>query len=418
MKNIAIIHIKTLVQVEQVARTWVAGADMANVDCINAAYLILKDSLIHDFGKMTEWENAYKLLGNQEVEIIDATGKLVYPTFADSHTHLVYAGSREIEYMDKIRGLSYEEIAKRGGGILNSAKRLHEASEQQLFDESVERVYEIMRMGTGAVEIKSGYGLNTADELKMLRVIRRLKGETLITIKSTFLGAHALPLEYKGKQEEYVDMVINEMIPLVASEELADYVDVFCDKGFFTPFDTERILMAGLKYGLKPKIHANELDFSGGVQVGVKYDALSVDHLEFIGDDEIKTLLNSKTMPTVLPGAAFFLGMQYSPVRKMMQAGLPIALASDFNPGSSPSGNMHLISAMGSILYKMLPQEVIHATTINGAYTMELSHSHGSICKGKAASVFITKPIPGIEFFPYAYGSNLIDTVFVNGVRV
>lgn len=418
MKNYAIIHIKTLVQVEHEAREWVAGADMAHVDCLHDAYLVLMNGIIHDFGSMQHWPEVYHKLGNIDLEILDATGKLVYPAFADSHTHLVYAGSREIEYMDKIRGLSYEEIAKRGGGILNSAKRLHEASEQQLFDESVPRIYEIMQMGTGAVEIKSGYGLNTEDELKMLRVIRRLKEETPITIKSTFLGAHAIPLEYKGRQEEYVDLIINEMIPLVAAEELADYVDVFCDKGFFTPYDTERILMAGLKYGMKPKIHANELDFSGGVQVGVKYGALSVDHLEFIGEDETKVLLNSQTMPTVLPGAAFFLGMQYSPVRKMMQAGLPIALASDFNPGSSPSGNMHLISAMGCILYKMLPQEVIHATTINGAYAMELSHSHGSICKGKAASVFITKPMPGIEFFPYAYGSNLIDTVFVNGVRI
>jgi len=328
---------------------------------------------------------------------------------------LVYAGSREIEYIDKIEGLSYEEIAKRGGGILNSAKNLHHTSEEELIEQALPRLKEIIAYGTGAVEIKSGYGLTVEDELKMLRVIKKLKSLSPLTIKATFLGAHAVPLKYKGKQNEYVDLIINEMIPAVAYEELADYIDVFCDKGFFSIEDTERILTAGMKYGLRPKIHANELDYSGGVQIGVKYNALSVDHLEFTGVDEIETLLNSETMPTVLPGAAFFLGMVYAPVRKMMNAGLPIALASDFNPGSSPSGNMQFILSLACIKYKMTPEEAINATTINGAYAMGLSEELGSIAKGKIANVFISKPIPTYQFMPYAYGSNKVETVLLNG---
>jgi len=340
---------------------------------------------------------------------------MVFPSFCDSHTHLVYAGSREVEYIDKIKGLSYEEIARRGGGILNSAKLLSQTSEDELYEQALPRVKEIIRKGTGAVEIKSGYGLSTENELKMLRVIRRLSEATPLTIKATFLGAHAVPAEYKGRQAEYVDQIINEMIPQVAAEDLADYIDVFCDRGFFTVEDTERILMAGMKYGLRPKIHANELDYSGGIQVGVKYNALSVDHLEFTGDDEIQTLLGSETMPTLLPGAAFFLGMDNPPVRKMIDAGLPIALASDFNPGSSPSGDMKFIMSLGCIRLKMLPEEVINATTINGAYAMGLSETHGSICRGKVANIFITKPIPTLEYMPYAYTSDLVETVFLNG---
>jgi imidazolonepropionase len=328
---------------------------------------------------------------------------------------LVYAGSREIEYVDKIKGMSYEEIAMRGGGILNSALLLYNTSEEELFSQSLARLEEIKMLGTGAVEIKSGYGLSTEDELKMLRVIRKLKGISPLTIKSTFLGAHAVPAEYKGRQGEYVDLVINEMIPMVASEELADYIDVFCDKGFFTVEETERILMAGMKYGMRPKIHANELAFSGGIQTGVKYNALSVDHLEYTGDEEIACLLNSETMPTLLPGAAFFLGMAYAPVRKMINSGLPVALASDFNPGSSPSGNMQLILSMGCIKYRMLPEEAIHAVTLNGAYAMGVSEELGSIAVGKTANVFITKPIPSLEFMPYAYGSNKVETVILNG---
>ena len=317
--------------------------------------------------------------------------------------------------MDKIRGLSYEEIAHRGGGILNSAKRLHEASEEELSEQALERLNEIIRYGTGAVEIKSGYGLTVEDELKMLRVIRKLKELSPVTIVPTFLGAHAVPMEYRGRQGDFVDLVIHEMIPQVAAEGLADFIDVFCDKGFFTVEETDRILLAGMKYGLRPKLHANELDYSGGIQVGVKYDALSVDHLEYTGDAEIDCLLNSSTMPTVLPGAAFFLNMIHAPVRKMIDAGLPVAMASDFNPGSSPSGNMQLILSMACITYRMLPAEAIHAVTINTAYAMGLSETHGSIARGKVANLFITKPIPSVEFMPYAYGSNKVETVILNG---
>jgi len=403
-------NIKKLVQVEDEPREKVAGKEMSVLNCIDNAYLIIKDGLISDFGAM-----ANQPAVSPNAKVINAEGKMVFPSFCDSHTHLVYAGSREIEYIDKIRGLSYEEIAKKGGGILNSAKLLHNTSEDELYAQSLERVNEIISLGTGAVEIKSGYGLTVEDELKMLRVIRRLKDTTPITIMSTFLGAHAVPAGYKGRQTEYVDLIINEMIPRVAAEELADYIDVFCDKGFFTVDETERMLMAGMKYGLRAKIHANELDYSGGIQVGVKYGALSVDHLEFTGEDEIKTLLNSETMPTLLPGAAFFLGMEYPPARKMIDAGLPLAMASDYNPGSSPSGDMKFVMSLGCIIMRLLPEEVINAVTINSAYAMGISHTHGSIARGKVANVFITKPIPSYEFMPYAYTSRLIDTVILNG---
>ncbi len=403
-------NIKKLVHTEDKPKIKSAGSEMAKINSIDNAFLLIEDNKILDFGKMEDFDTKIEI-----DKFYDASGKMVYPSFCDSHTHIVYAGSREIEYSDKIKGLSYEEIAKRGGGILNSAKLLHETSENELYEQAEKRIWEIIKQGTGALEIKSGYGLNPDDELKMLRVIKRLKETMPIEIKATFLGAHSVPANYKGRQTEYVDSVINEMIPVVASEELADYIDVFCDKGFFTVEDTDRILIAGMKYGLRPKIHANELDFSGGVQVGVKYNALSVDHLEFIGDEEIAVLLDSETMPTVLPGAAFFLGMRFSPVRKMIDAGLPVALASDFNPGSSPSGNMKLISSMGCINYKMLPEEVINATTTNTAYAMGISDTHGSIARGKFANIFITKPIPTIEFFPYAYGSNLIEKVMIKG---
>lgn len=413
--KLLISNIKTLVQVEIAPRKWVAGADMANLNCIDDAWLLIEEDKISDFGKMEDLPNFDEMEGFDCMEEIDATGRMVFPSFCDSHTHLVYAGSREIEYTDKIKGLSYEEIAKRGGGILNSAKRLHEASEDELYESAMERIHEIISMGTGAVEIKSGYGLTVEDELKMLRVIKRIKESTPLTVKANFLGAHAVPAEYKGRQNEYVDLVINEMIPMVAAEELADYVDVFCDKGFFTVEETDRILNAGMKHGLRPKIHANELDYSGGIQVGVKYNALSVDHLEYVGDAEIEALKGSETMPTVLPGAAFFLNMVCSPVRKMMDAGLPVALASDFNPGSSPSGNMKFILSLACINYKMLPQEAINATTLNSAYAMGVEEELGSIARGKTANVFITKEIPSIEFMPYAYGSNLIDVVILRG---
>lgn len=408
--TILIKNIKKLIQVEESPRHWVAGADMASLNTIDNAYLLIKNGTIKDFGAMDSVPKA-----DGGAQIIDAKGKMVFPSFCDSHTHLVYAGSREIEYVDKIRGLSYEEIAKRGGGILNSAKLLQNTSEDELYNQSLQRVNEIISLGTGAVEIKSGYGLTVEGEIKMLRVIKRLRETTPITIKSTFLGAHAVPAEYKGRQDEYVDLIINEMIPVVASEDLADYIDVFCDKGFFTVDQTERILMAGMKYGLRGKIHANELAFSGGIQVGVKYGALSVDHLEFTGDDEIQALLNSDTMPTLLPGAAFFLGLEYPPARKMIEAGLPIALSSDYNPGSSPSGDMKFVMSLGCIIMRLVPEEAINATTINSAYAMGISNTHGSIARGKVANVFITKPISNYEFMPYAYTTNLIDTVILNG---
>jgi imidazolonepropionase len=411
--KLLLINIKELIQVEEKPKLLLRGKEMSKIKTIKNAFLEIENGFIIRFGAMND--SVTKDSASRGIKIIDATGKMVFPSFCDSHTHLVYAGSREIEYIDKIKGLSYEEIAKRGGGILNSAKRLHDSTEEDLVEQALERLKEIASFGTGAVEIKSGYGLNVGDELKMLRVIRTLKKLSPITIKSTFLGAHAVPLEYKKNQSEYVDIIINEMIPQVASEELADFIDVFCDKGFFTYEDTDRILMAGMNYGLRPKIHANELDYSGGIQVGVKYNALSVDHLEFTGDDEIAALLNSDTMPTVLPGAAFFLGMVYAPVRKMIDAGLPVAMASDFNPGSAPSGNMQLILSMGCIKYKMTPEEAINAITINSAYAMDLSEELGSIAVGKKANVFITKPIPTYEFMPYAFGSDKVETVILNG---
>ncbi len=414
MKNILIINIKELVQIENKPVQKVAGKNMSALKTIKNSFLLIEKGLIKSFGKMSSLNlNEYS---DRNCKIIDATGKMVFPSFCDSHTHLVYAGSREIEYIDKIKGLSYEEIAQRGGGILNSAKKLQHTSEDELTAQALERLDEIKYLGTGAVEIKSGYGLNPESELKMLRVIRTLKGKSPLTIKATFLGAHAVPAEYKGRQSEYVDLIINEMIPQVAGEDLADYIDVFCDKGFFTVEETDRMLMAGMKYGLRAKIHANELAFSGGIQTGVKYNALSVDHLEHTGDAEIEALLNSETMPTLLPGAAFFLNMVSPPARKMIDAGLPLALASDFNPGSSPSGNMQLIMSMGCVVLRMLPEEVINAVTINGAYAMGVEDVLGSIAVGKKANIFITKPISSYEFMPYAYGSDKVKTVIVNGV--
>jgi imidazolonepropionase len=411
--SLLIKNIKSLLQTRETGIDHVAGADMASLPRIDNAWLLTEGDIIKDFGPMSGLEQA-DIPANGVTEI-NAAGKYILPAFCDSHTHLVYPASREIEYIDKIKGLSYEEIAKRGGGILNSAARMHEASEEELLESARERLEEIMGLGTGAVEIKSGYGLNTEDELKMLRVIRALREQSPISIISTFLGAHAVPAAYKGRQEEYVELVINEMIPQVAAEGLADYIDVFCDRGFFTVEDTDRILNAGMKYGMRPKIHANELDFSGGIQVGVKYNALSVDHLEYTGDEEIKALLDSDTMPTLLPGASFFLGLIYAPARKMIDAGLPVAMASDFNPGSSPSGNMQFILSLGSITYRLLPEEALNAVTLNGAYAMGLQDELGSITKGKKANLLLTKEIPSYEFLPYAYGSDKVEKVILNG---
>ena len=411
-------NIKKLVQVETKPVLLRAGKDMQTVKCIDNAYLLTDGDKIVDFGKMSKLTDEVLAQCKHKIQEIDATGRMVFPSFCDSHTHIVYKGSREIEYNDKIKGLSYEEIAKRGGGILNSVKKLRKASEEELFDEAWQRLEEIISFGTGAVEIKSGYGLSTEDELKSLRVIRRLKEKSPLTIRATFLGAHGVPEEYKGRQGEYVDLIINEMIPMVAAEDLADYIDVFCDRGFFTPEETERILMQGIKYGMRPKIHANELANSGGIQVGVKYNSLSVDHLEHTGPEEIKCLLGSETMPTFLPGAAFFLNMVYGPARQMIDAGLPVALASDYNPGSSPSGNMQFILSMGCVNYRMTCEESINATTLNTAYAMGVSQTHGTIAKGKVANFYITKPIPTIEFMPYSFGSNKVEQAFLNGKKV
>ncbi len=412
--NILIKNIKELVQIEETPQKMVAGKAMSVIGTLANSWLFIEEGRIGDFGMMPIPESIL-MKQDENCRVIDAENRMVFPSFCDSHTHLVYAGSREIEYIDKISGLSYEEIAERGGGILNSAKRLHNASEDELFEQALGRLDEIICFGTGAVEIKSGYGLNLEDELKMLRVIRKLQRVSPVKIVPTFLGAHAVPTGYKGKQDQFVDMVVQEMIPAVAAEQLADFIDVFCDRGFFTVDETSRILETGSKYGMRAKIHANELDYSGGIQVGVRHNALSVDHLEYTGEEEIEVLLNTETMPTVLPGAAFFLEMVCSPVRRMISAGLPVAMASDFNPGSSPSGNMQFILSLACIKYRMLPEEAINAVTINSAYAMGLSRDYGSIARGKVANVFITTPIPTYSFMPYAYGSNKVSTVILNG---
>jgi imidazolonepropionase len=406
-------NIKELVQVDPQHRLWVAGKSMAEIQTIKNAFLVIQDELIEDFGPMDKL-GLSDFEGDDLIMEIDCSGKMVLPSYCDSHTHLVFAATREHEFVDRIKGLTYEEIAKNGGGILNSANRLQEMSEDDLFHQAMFRLEEIAAMGTGAVEIKSGYGLTTESELKMLRVIRRMKQNSPLLIKSTFL-AHAFPLEYRKKRSEYLDLLISEMIPQIAADELADYVDVFCDRGFFTMEETERILMAGIKHGMQGKVHANELAKSGGVQVGVKYNALSADHLEFVGEEEISALLGSETMPTVLPGASFFLNLKLAPVRKMIDAGLPVALASDYNPGSSPSGNMNFIQSLGCLKYGMTPEETIHATTINSAYAMGISENYGSIAIGKVANVFITKEISSYAVIPYSFGSNLIETVILNG---
>lgn len=409
--DLLIKNIKQLIQILEPAPKWVAGADMSRLECLENAWLTAKDGRIAEYGPMDSCPKEART-------IIDALGKIVMPAFCDSHTHLVYSGSREQEFVDRIQGLSYEAIARRGGGINNSAARLRKASEDDLYREAMARISEIISQGTGAVEIKSGYGLDTESELKMLRVIRKLKETTPLTIKSTFLGAHAVPIEFAGNQDGYVDLIINDMLPRISSEGLADFIDVFCDQGFFTVENSARVLEAGASVGLRPKIHANELAFSGGIQVGVKYNALSVDHLECTGEDEIKALSGSGTMPSLLPGAALFLGLPWPPAREMIKAGLPVALASDFNPGSSPSGNMMLMMALACISLKMLPEEAIHAATINSAYAMGVQDELGSITIGKRANLIITRPVPGYAFLPYAYGSNLIDTVILNGQKI
>lgn len=410
MATTLIINIKFLVNTPGENRL-LRGKELSKLPCIANAYLIIEDGIITGIGDSSEIQNPKSKFKN----IIDATGQYVLPAWCDSHTHLVFAASREEEFVDKIKGLSYADIAAKGGGILNSAKKLQAATETELFTLAWKRLEEVSKLGTGAIEIKSGYGLSVDDELKMLRVIKKLKEKSVLSIKSTFLGAHTYPLEYKDNHQGYIDLIINEMLPVIAKEKLADYIDVFCETGFFSPEETEIICKAGMRSGLKPKIHANQLNLSGGTQTGVKLNAVSVDHLETMDDEAITTLAGSNTIGTLLPTAAFFLRMPFQPARKLIDAGCAIALASDYNPGSSPSGNMNLVTAMSCIQMKMLPEEAINAATINGAYAMELQDEVGSIMIGKKANLIFTKSIPSLAYLPYAFGSNLIDKVMISG---
>ena len=405
-------NIGTLVGVDESGRERVEGRAMTEVATLENAWLLAKDGRIVDYGTMDNLPQV------EECELLDARGGWLFPSFCDSHTHIVYAGSREQEFLDKINGLSYEEIAKRGGGILNSADRLHDTSEDELYRQAMERIDEIVAMGTGLVEIKSGYGLTLEDELKILRVIRRIRETAPLDVRATFLGAHAVGRAYKGRQEEYVDHVCLDMIPAVAKEGLAEYVDVFCDRGFFTTEQTERIIRVGAEYGLRAKIHANELAISGGVEVGVANGALSVDHLESMGDEQVEALRGSRTMPTMLPGCAFFLGIGYPPARKMIDAGLAVALASDFNPGTAPSGNMRFVVSLASIKMKMTPAEALNAATLNSAAAMGESKDYGSITRGKVANFYITKPLPSLAYLPYAHQTPVIREVVLRGKHV
>ncbi len=402
--RLLISNIKQLHQVETgEGRLRVAGEDMAVLPSIENAWLLIENGRIHSFGEMASVPES------QVDECIDASGKMVLPAWCDSHTHLVFAAPRDGEFVDRIKGLTYEEVARRGGGILNSARRLNAMDESELYDQSLERLNRVMAQGTGAIEIKSGYGLCLEGELKMLRVIRKLKENGGIPIKASFLAAHAYPVDYKENKEGYISLIIDEMLPVVAGEGLADYMDVFCEQGFFGLPETERLLDAGLKHGLKPKIHANQLHFSGGVQLGVKHNALSVDHLECVAEAEIESLKTGKTMPTLLPGAAFFLGMHYQPARKIIDSGLPVCLATDYNPGSCPSGNVPFLLTIACTQLKMTPEEAVNAVTLNGAAAMELEHEMGTIRVGKRANLIITKKIPSLAYLPYDYGNNNIE---------
>ncbi|GFZ85572.1 imidazolonepropionase [Aquaticitalea lipolytica] len=407
--SLLIINIKELLQVRETNVTIVKGNDMKILPTIKNAYVLIDYDTIVEYGSMDDYENI------EADEVIDAKGKIVLPAWCDSHTHLVFAGDRSQEFVDRINGLTYEEIAARGGGILNSAEKLQNTSEDELYEQSLKRLNAVIKLGTGAIEIKSGYGLTVDAELKMLRVIKRLSKESQVKIKATLLGAHALPKEYKDNKSAFVDLVINEMIPKVSKERLAEYIDVFCEKGYFSLEDTERILNAGVEHGLIPKIHVNQFNAFGGVALGVKYNALSVDHLEELNNEDVDALKNSKTMPVALPSCSYFLSIPYTPARQIIDAGLPIALATDYNPGSTPSGNMNFVVSTACIKMKMTPEEAINAATINGAYAMGISNQYGSICRGKKANLIITKEIPSYHYLPYAFGDNLIDKVIING---
>ncbi len=401
--------IGALLQIRDNHIQYVAGDGMKELPLIENAFLLIEDDTIVDFGKMED------LNGLSADKIIDCTGRIVLPSWCDSHTHIVYAGHREQEFVDRINGLTYEEIAKRGGGILNSAKQLQDISEDELYNQSIERITEIMHLGTGAIEIKSGYGLTLKAELKMLRVIKRIKQDFPLKVKATFLGAHALPLEYKNDKSAYIELVINEMLPIVAKEQLAQFIDVFCEKDYFSVNDTDQILSAAKQYDLKPKIHVNQFNAIGGIQVGVKHNALSVDHLEILENDDIISLKGTGTMPVALPSCSFFLGIPYTPARDIIDAGLPIALATDYNPGSSPNGNMNFVVSAACIKMKMTPEEAINAATLNGAYAMGIESQYGSITKGKKANLIITNKIPSYAYLPYNFGSNHIKQVIING---
>ncbi len=413
MSQLLIYNIATLAGIDREGRLRLQGKEMACFDCISDAFLLVENDRIATFGQMKDLP-----ILDADVVRVDANGGTVMPSFCDSHTHIVNAGSREQEFVDKINGLSYAEIARRGGGILNSADRLHEMSEDELYEQSMCRVREVMRKGTGCLEIKSGYGLTTEDELKMLRVIRRIKQTSPIKVVANFLGAHAVGRAYAGRQSEYVDLIVNEMIPAVATENLAEFIDVFCDEGFFTPQETERILRAGAKHGMRGKIHGQELAPSGGVEVAVKCNALSVDHLESMTDEDIEMMRDTETSPTALPGTSFFLNMPFAPARKMIEAGLGVAIASDYNPGSTPSGDMKFAVSLACIKMRLQPAEALNAATINGAYAMGLSKDYGSIAVGKVANFYITQPIPSIDFIPYAYTTPIISRIFLNGTEI
>lgn len=411
MKTI-IINIQELLQIRDAAVRKVSGAEMAVLPSIKNAFLVFENELITDFGLM---ENCPK---TDFDKTIDATGKVVLPTWCDSHTHIVYAGNRQQEFVDRINGLSYEEIANRGGGILNSAKKLNETSEDEIYNQSKLRLEEVMQLGTGAVEIKSGYGLTVEGELKMLRVIKKLAENYPVKIKATFLGAHAFPTEFKENHKGYIDLIINEMLPKIAAENLADYIDAFCETGYFSVEETERIMEAGKKYGLTAKIHVNQFNAIDGIAACVKHKALSVDHLEVVTDEDIEVLKNAETMPVALPSCSYFISIPYTPARKMINAGLPLALATDFNPGTTPSGNMNFVVATACIKMKMTPEEAINAATINGAYAMGISETHGSITLGKKANLIITEKVNSFYQLPYEFGSNLINTVIIEGKTI
>ena len=405
------INIKELIQIRETSTKKVSGAAMNILPTIKNAFLLVENGIITDYGSM-------KKAPTSADKTVDCTGKMMLPTWCDSHTHIVYAGNREQEFVDRINGLSYEEIANRGGGIVNSAKKLQETSEEELYQQSAKRLEEVIALGTGAVEIKSGYGLTVDAELKMLRVIKKLRENYNIPVKATFLGAHAFPTEYKNNKEGYINLIIDEMLPKVAEENLADFVDAFCETGYFSVEDTDRILTAAQQYGLTPKVHVNQFTTIGGVQVSIKHNALSVDHLEVMNTEDIEALKGTQTMPVALPSCSYFLSIPYTPARDIMNAGLPLALATDYNPGSTPSGNMNFVVATACIKMKMTPEEAINAATINGAYAMNLSDEVGSITNGKKANLILTKEIPSYGFLPYSFGSNLIDSVFINGKEV